>query len=193
VSTADYELRYLKAGTDLLEKYILAPDLYWPIGLRAGPGLPPYPNLTLSGILLMNQKIHARKLPEAQQTELAGLGDRMEQVKAHWRVAWSKKAANEFHSRLTLWGNFLDDYRDDPRSNVDRYDYEVSRRAQLTLLMPEAEQIPAVEEELLNGLDKFLLSIFISGEFIWEPELISGFPRDVYWYLYGKPSREALS
>ncbi len=193
MSAAEYEIRYIKAGLDLVEEYILSPDLFWPIGLRAAPGQPPYPSLTISGILLMSKKVHGRKLSEEQQEELAGLDDRLNEVKTHWRVAWGKKVAGEFHSRLTLWGNFLDDYREDSKSSVDRYGYEVSRRVQLALLAQEADQIPRVEMELLNGLDKYLRSVFIPGEFIWEAELASSFPQDVFWFLFGQPGSTKLS
>jgi len=40
----------------------------------------------------------------------------------------------------------------------------------------------------LITLDNTLLSVFASGDFVWESELISAFPREMYWYLWGAPS-----
>jgi len=60
---------------------------------------------------------------------------------------------------------------------------------QLQLLMKDAEGIPAEEIQLLDGLDKLLRSAFKPGNFIWEADLASGFPPQVYWYLYGEVNK----
>lgn len=182
----EYDLNYLKAGVQALEDYLLSSDLYWPIGIREPRGETPYPRLTLGGILLAQARLHAHKdLSDEQKAMLASLDGQIEATRSKWKVAWGKKAANEFRSRLRLWSNFLDEYRDNPAANVDRYAYEASRRVQLHLLGPQADQVPQAELELLSGLDQLLHASLLRGDFIWDSRLAAGFPNDPYWYLYG--------
>ena len=183
--SVDYELRYLQAGISVLEDYILANDLYWPIGVRAESGNPPYPRLTLGGMLFAQKKARARPLNSNQQGELEDIENQMKDLRNRWRGAWEKKAAAEFHSRLKLWNNFWEDFRENPDANLDRYNYEVNRRVQLELLADAAGNLSRAEVEMLRGLDGKLRTMLMPGDFIWESELASSFPSDKYWYLYG--------
>ena len=38
---------------------------------------------------------------------------------------------------------------------------------------------------MLSGLDRYLKSVLKSDGFIWEVEVQRGFPKEIYWYLYG--------
>lgn len=188
--SAEYDLRYLRAGLELLEKYLLSQDLYWPIGVKTPAGEPPYPPLTLGSLKLSQLRARARVKTSEQQVELARLDEQIDAVRSRWRAAWSQKAAAEFRSRLNLWRNFIEDYREQPAANIDRYSYEVGRRVQLYLLAQDMDDIPQADANLLNGLDKYLAAVFLSGPFVWEAELAPSFPPDPYWYLYGLPRRE---
>jgi hypothetical protein len=114
------------------------------------------------------------------------LGSEIEAMQARWRVAWEKKAAREFHARLNLWRDYLEDYRANPERDADRYAYEVRRRVMLHLLEPFARDAPPAEFEMLRGLDLILQGSFISGRFIWDDWVESAFPALPYWYLYGR-------
>jgi hypothetical protein len=187
--SAEYDLRFLRAGTELLEDYLKSSEVYWPVGVQSPAGDPPYPQLTLSALLLARIRARARVATPAGRAELAQLEEQIDTLRTRWRVAWEKKAAADFHARLVLWRNYLEDYRENPEANVDRYAYEVTRRVQLQLLEREAEAVPEAEFTLLEGLDHLLKAVFLPGEFIGEPDLASSFPADPYWYLYGKPKK----
>ena len=73
-----------------------------------------------------------------------------------------------------------------PRNHADRFSYEVSRRVQLELLAAQAAGIPDAEIDLLTGLDRVLEGLFVPGNFVWDEELVSGFPKSPFWYLYGR-------
>ena len=185
MSSAEYDLRYLRAGMDLLEDYIQSSELYWSIGISAEAGQTPYPEMTLGGILLFLQRAKAHKLSPQQQAELAELDAKLSSTRLRWRAVWGKKATHAFRARLKLWSNFLEDYRRNSGANVDRYHYEVTRRVQLHLLQSDADDRYEAEDQLLIGLDEFLKAVFVADDFIWDPELATGFPPDPYWYLYG--------
>ena len=182
----EYDLRYLQAGLPVLEGYLLSNDLYWPAGVSALFGEPPYPQLTLGGLELAMTRTQAHSLAAAQSAQLDSLTAQFNAIRSRWRTAWGKKARVEFHWRLNLWRDFLAEYRESPGEYFDRYAYEVTRRVQLHLLRLDAEGIPFEEIGLLDGLDRLLKAAFQPGQFVWEAHLASSFPQQIYWYLYGK-------
>jgi hypothetical protein len=184
--TASYDLQYLQAGLDQLESYLLSGDIYRPIGIQAGRGEPPYPQLTLGSLLLARLRAQVSAEIPAEKLELERLDQQIEALRSRWRSAWSNKAQAEFRSRLNLWRDFLEEYRQDPASNRDRYAYEVNRRVLLELLTPETMQLPIPSQQALAGLDQWLRSSLTPGPFIWEASLAPSFPRATFWYLYGK-------
>ena len=110
----------------------------------------------------------------------------MDRIQSNWRVAWEKKAGHSFSVRLKMWRDYIEEYRQGPLDNADRYPYEVRLRTMLALLRSEGGAIPSAEVDLLAILDKFLDTVLVCDGFIWEPELQPGFPENVYWYLYGR-------
>ena len=181
----DYDLRYLAAGLEALEPYLLNSGLYWPPGVEAKAGQPPYPSLTPGSLLLALRRAEIRASADGSQVEFKRICDRFYKIKTQWLTAWEKKTAQDFHARLGLWRNFLEEFREKPAANLDRYSYEITRRVQLHLLLPEAGDLPAAELQMLSGLDRKLKAIFREGDFVWETDLIPAFPKDPFWFLYG--------
>lgn len=190
----EYDLRFLEAGAEQLEVYLLSTELYWPPGVNAQAGEPPYPQFTLGALLLARQRARATAGSYNQQTALNRVESQIESVRGRWRVAWGKKAAADFQARLNLWRDFLDEYRKDPEANSDRYTYEVNRRVQLELLSAQIDDISPAQDEFLTGLDLRLRTLLEPAGFIWPPELVDSFPSSTYWYLYGRlPAQPAYA
>ena len=185
MASIEYDLGYVSEGLASLESYLLSDDIYWNLRAASPPGEPAYPLLSLGGLLLAKARLVARRLPTEQSGRLSQLETGIERNRTHWRTAWTKKAEREFTARLRLWRDFIEEYRQSPEANIDRYAYEVSRRVMLHFLQAEATQISEQEQEMLAGLDKILLAVFIPGEFIWDNELRNGFPPQIFPYLYG--------
>lgn len=184
--TLEYDLGYLRAALTMLDDYLLSNDLYWSIGNSPPRGEPPYPSLTLGGVLLAQARAHAHPRPGNLIEQIASADEQLNAVRGRWRSAWGRKAGRDFHARLNLWRDFLEEYRQNPEANLDRYAYEVRRRAMLHLLESGAGEIPKAEQELMAGLDRLLRIALIPGDFVWEVELAAGFPEETYWYLYGR-------
>ena len=164
----EYDLGYLQAGVNILESYLLSSELYWTVGVRPPGGGPAYPQLTLGGINLSLARLRSMHLSVHNEAIFKSLEAEIGAMRLDWQVRWEDKASHEFHARLFLWRDFLEEYRANPANHVDRYAYEVSRRVMLQLLSSDAVKVPKVEVELLEGLDTLLKSIFIPGPFIWE-------------------------
>lgn len=181
-----YEISYLQNTLELLEKYVLSADIYWPVRSAPEAGELPFPSLTLGGVLLSLARLSSTTISDQHQAMREQLRGDIESIAIRWRVAWESKAVREFHARLILWRDYLDEYRSNPENNTDRYSYEVNRRVMLHLLEPYVEHAPEAEKEMLRGLDQLLKATFQAGEFIWDAWLESAFPPQPYWYLFGK-------
>ena len=91
--------------------------------------------------------------------------------------------AREVSNRTRLWSQFLADYSHDPEKNQESYRTEARGRAILQLLLAEIPD--AAETAALAELDGLLKSRLTPGDFLWEPELQSAFPKSDFWFLYG--------
>jgi hypothetical protein len=185
MSTVDYDLRYMMAGVDIFEEYLLSEDYYWPIGIRAGSGETPYPYLTLEGLLLSRQRLQDRSMSTDQWANYSRYTQKMDRLHLKWQVAWDKKAVKGFHSRFKMWGDYLSEYRDDAEGQADRYGYEVRLRVMLHLLQAGVKQQLMSEIGQLNTLDNSLRTWLMRSQFLWESALEISFPKETYWYLYG--------
>jgi hypothetical protein len=190
LTSAQYDLTYLEACIIALKDFLLANDLYWPVGVNPPAGEPPFPQLTIGGLLLSRERAKGRHLILEQELLLAKLLQNLHAVISDWRVAWSSKAAREYRMRLNMWRNFIEEYRKDPEGNADRYPFEARLRVMLHLLQAEADKLDSAELEMLAGLDKVLRTVFVTGEFVWDVDVMDGFPQEVYWYLFGKLPEE---
>jgi hypothetical protein len=186
VPSFEHDYGYLKAGLKGLEPYLLASDVYWPLGASAPAGDPPYPMLTLGGILLTDARLNALPLQPVQIVALQKLQSELNALKTHWRVTWEKKAAHEFSARLRLWAAYLEEMRLQPENHIDRYAFEVSRRVMLALLQEQSAELPKAETDLLSSLDGLLRILFAEGDFVWEEVYRRAFPKEKFWYLYGQ-------
>lgn len=184
--TAEYDLNYLKAGLEQLDAYLLSRNLYWPVQIAPRRDEAPYPQMTPGALLLASRRLEVTAKTPAQQDEYRKLTERMEQITYQWRTAWGKKTRLDFSARLNRWGNFLEEYRERPSANADRYPYEVQRRVQLHLLGPHTLDMPPAMLDNLSGLDGLLQAVFIPGPFVWEANLEPAFPSAQFWFLYGR-------
>lgn len=184
MASADYDLGYLETAAELLESYLLSKEIYWKMVASSPPGEPGYPSLTLGGMLLASARLQSRQLSSSQEMRKTKVGDKIHQNQMRWRSAWGNKAREEYRSRLDLWRNYLEEFRQDPEGNFDRFRYEVSRRVMLDLLSQEADHIPAAQVQMLAGLDRILEGLMVPGDFIWDETLAAGFSVEEYPYLY---------
>jgi hypothetical protein len=182
--SADEDLRFLKLAVNCLEDYLISEEIYWPLeGSRYPPGIPS--NRLSLGILLLTQKrLHARHLNDDHSAEFRLCDQRIDEAHARWKTHWETKAAQEYPARMRLWGNYLEEYRQDPAANYYAYSREVDRRVMLELLGQTAP-IPRQQQIRLQKLDYELHLSFIPGTFLWASDLSEGFPREQFWYLYG--------
>jgi hypothetical protein len=176
----DQDLSYFKAGLESLETYLLSDELFWPLGEA-------WLHLTIGGMLLTGKRLTVGPI----QNEWPALSARLDALRSRWRAAWERKSGREFHSRIDLWRNYLQEVREG--SDPSYYSQQVQWRVMLQLLGSEFSVSPQ-ESETVTVLDLILKSIWLPGVFVWDAGLSAAFPEQEYWYLYGRviPDREEL-
>ena len=183
--TFEYDRGYVEKGIELLESYLLADAAYWPMDIRPPAGEPPYPMLTLEGLLLSRQRLLAYRGDPINEDQAMKLSMAVDNIHNHWQVAWENKSARAYKTRLTMWENYLEEYWGAPESHADRYAYEVRLRVFLTLLSTISGMVETDKSGELTRLDGYLKMLLIAGQFIWGDDIQAGFPAQEYWYLYG--------
>ena len=161
MSTLAQDRKFLEAAIPELQNYLLSKELYATV-----PGSFTLPRLTLGGLLLARQRL-------GPQADL--LAVQIDAIRSKWQAAWDAKVRHEVRARSDLWKNYLIDYRESPKNYRDEYPEQVRFRAMLTLLGEEA-----------NDFDEMVKGVFVPGEFVWEKECAEQFPRDTFWFLFGK-------
>jgi hypothetical protein len=181
----EYDLRYLQAGLDVMEAYLLSDEVFWPLSANPPEGSMDFPSLSLGGLLLARERFTTYPVTNAQEVQRQQVLSNLEGVRSKWRVAWEKKAGRSFSLRLRMWRDYVEEYRNSPQENADKYSYEVRLRVMLNLIISESGKGLQAEVDLLSVLDGYLRSVLDKNGFIWEPEIQPGFPVNPYWYLYG--------
>ncbi len=177
---------FMQAAVPGLQDYLLSRDLYRPLPLPPrAPREAQIPQLTIGSLLLSQARLSALALDPACQSDLAGYRQTIADVREEWRSNWSRKAGQEFPSRLRQWGQYLHDLRGDPLAHVSSYQNEVRQRAILRLLKAELlEGLPQNEIDQADLVDGVLRGLSRPGPFVWEPEVEPAFPREAFWFLY---------
>lgn len=134
--------------------------------------------------MLTVARLQAGGLDHEQNSRFTRLLMQYDQIRSRWRSAWEYKCRHSFRQRLNQWRNFLEELREDPEENSDRYPYEVRWRVILELLMADIPEVPPSEKNLLSVLDTLLQALTVPGSFVWEADLESGFPAERFWFLY---------
>ncbi len=186
MSSINYDIAYLQAGLEQLESYLLSTDLFGQLHAKALPGELPFASLTLGNVLLSMKKLSAYHLEADQVDIFHELEGRLDVLRSRWRVAWEEKVKQEYPVRLRQWARFLEEVRRDPENHADRYAYEVRLRVILDLLGEEVEGLVVENEDKLFALDDLLRRDFLEGVFVWDEGMREGFPKEVYWYLWGR-------
>lgn len=186
----EFDLGVLKSFVGELDPFLKSDVVFWKIGGRAVAGRQ-MPMLSLGGLQLTRRILAAgrSRLTPAQLTDYAQLDRQAEEFLAHWPANVEKKALSEIRSRLNIWASALDECGDNPAACAENYHTNVNSRVYVALLWPLVQSSPATAKhrQRLSTLDSRLRGIFISGGLVWDPALASQFPREEFWFLYGRP------
>jgi hypothetical protein len=112
----------------------------------------------------------------------------LETARSAHRQRYEARALHDLHGRLDAWAWYLDDYAKQPSEEAPYYPAQAHTRLAIALLLDElahnAEAAPLVQR--LFVLDERLRADWIGGAFVWHSSLAHAFPRESFWWLYGR-------
>ncbi len=186
----DYNVALIEAMLGEIAAYLLSPEVYWPLERHAPAGGPPFPRLSLGGLLLAFDELEAAQAEMSPAQAESAL--RLRAARADWEkerpAGLARKAAAELHSRLDLWRAYMADLAEQPDAG-EAWAGQVAHRVMASRLAPMASGEPGFPalEARLRSLDARLEGVFKRGEFVWDPRLQAVYPPGPYWFLYGRP------
>jgi hypothetical protein len=183
--TAD--LTACRAMADEFEAYLRSDVLYWQMD-AARPGGEQLPKLTIGGFLERARRLRAAPLASVQLAALDEAIRRFEQARDAQRQRYEVRALHDLRGRLDAWTWYLDDYAKQPIEEAPYYSARAHTRLAITLLLDElAHNAEAASlAHRLFALDERLRADWIAGAFVWHNSLAHAFPRESFWWLYGR-------
>lgn len=181
------DLKILEAMAAEMDEYLRNGNLFWPLSDSS------LPRLTLGGYLMRQHRLLAlrHQLSDTDQERLAAAVAQFDEALEEKVVALEQRAHEEVRARLRQWNEYLKELRDPSMSAGDYYRSAVETRAMLAALVNQLESPPyRLDRRVLNELasfDRVLANYWEAGEFIWPEEWAEAYPRQRYWWLYGRP------
>ncbi|MFN2223110.1 MAG: hypothetical protein PVH65_03355 [Chloroflexota bacterium] len=185
------DLKILEAMAAEMDEYLRNGNLFWPLSDSS------LPRLTLGGYLMRQHRLLAlrQQLSDADQERLDAAEAQFEEALEEKVVAFETRAHKELRARLRQWHEYLKELRDPSLVAGDYYSSAVETRAMLAALLNKLETPPyKLDRRVLNELasfDRVLANYWEAGEFIWPETWAEAYPRQRYWWLYGRPRTRA--
>lgn len=179
------DLVVLEAMAAEMDEYLRRDVLFWPL---RGSDLP---RLTLGGFLMRQHRLLQLRdlLSMAEQERLHAAIKRYHEAQEEKIVRLEKKAHEELEARIRQWREYLNEVKGG--SSVAYYPSAVDTRAMIRALVNQLRISPyQLNEEVPSQialLDRELSRIWESGDFVWPFDWQPAYPREEYWWLYGRP------
>lgn len=166
------DTRLILAAGEELAQYLSSPITLWRVKHCNQPLSPGNLLLAIARLKTVN--------------EIVGLRDEInkaEELIDTRRQAWENHARQEIPLRLNQYRELVDEYLEQGAIDAS-YRSNIGTRVKLELLFRSLAAEPYVEQRKAQELDRQFGVLLPEGDFIWEPELETGFPKSIYAYLY---------
>jgi hypothetical protein len=178
MASTEARLAWYAAALDELPSFLLSDEMLWPL---QNPPAQVRQDLSLGGLLLMQDDLRGEvSLPAAGRRRLDELDERWASLRESHAGALARKARRERRMRVRLWKAYLTDLGETP-GLVEEYPHQVRQR----VMFERLEELGTAADE--PRLDDPLRDRFRAGPFVWDEALKGAYPRERYWFLYGRP------
>ena len=186
MESKEIERLFAESTLNELKDYLLSSTLFWSLSL---PGInkdekSSIPKLTPGNLYLCLRKINTYVFTPDLNLGVKDIEAGIFVILEHWQSNWRKKAELEYPIRINLWESYLRDLKINPALNMGSYRYQVRNRIILDLLDEEINIAKNDDILHIRSLDDNLKKLVTDGDFIWQSDLIRGFPKNQYRYLY---------
>ena len=183
-------LELAKAMVDVFEDYLLKDTLYQQLIVKTAAGdrmLKMSVGTLLEALQDLTYAEEAGQLTSDQSQQLQELKSTVRLLAARHGQAYRAKLVRELKSQLDSWQWFLQDCQEERARCRDEYPFEVRIRNRIALLMSElGDAVPAELAARLEKLDQRLREMLVPGDFLLDKGLAPRYPREQYWWLYGR-------
>ena len=175
-----------------LDDYLLGDAMYLPVGGGFFRGSTT-PQMTLGALLLRRRRL-SRLRAKLKRTDGFRLDDALAQhddLQREWTLHYEQKLQREVPMRLKLMAAFFRECSDNPRECAGAYAVEALRRTIVQEILDAMDDFGYDKRETTAGVqraDQALRQLLHAGEFIWSPLLEPVYPRETFWWLYGRPA-----
>ncbi|NDJ84573.1 MAG: hypothetical protein GYB66_01680 [Chloroflexi bacterium] len=182
---SEHDLRVLKAMVAHLTPYLYEDELFGQVDNRL-------PKLTLGGLLMRLYRLEqfAEHLSPAQRQDIQEARKHLEATQYEWLNHYKDKIQQELPSRINAINWYLDDCRQNPVGCDSGWPNEAEKRTIIAHLRDEAERLDILSREtkgMISDLDGRIRHFHKPGAFIWSDDLKPVYPRERFWWLYGRP------
>jgi len=186
----DRDLKEIAKMGETLQHYVLSDMLYMSIegGLFGSRDMP---QITMGAFLLRLRRLNQFRdeMNGVQQATLDKAIAQHNAVRNEWTVHYEQKMEREAESRLKLLAEFFRDCRDNVKECSDAYRVEALKRTivqELVMALDEQGYESQAVKSRVYHTDKELRGWVTDGEFIWSDKLMSVYPKERFWWLYGR-------
>lgn len=184
---AQHDLSILEEMVAELPEYLLSDATHWNM-VQAD-----MPKLTIGGCLMRQQRLKVvRKLLSSEdQARLNDILQRLNKILNDNIVRIETRTHQELHARLSQWAGYLARMKSETLSQPEYYASVVDTRvviaSMITLLSSPPYQLAEQVLRETDALDGNLRNHWQEGPFVWPEVWQPAYPRQMYWYLYGRP------
>lgn len=183
-----HDLVTVEAMASEMDEYLRNDVLFWPMAQSE------LPRLTLGGFLMRQHRLLALRnlLSQSEEERLRKALDQYHGALEEKVVRFEEKAHEELEARLRQWQNYIAELKQG--IGVAYYESAVEPRAMIEALISQLRTHPyKLQEEAprkLAVLDRELRQVWEAGEFVWPEAWTIAYPREKYWWLYGRPRKK---
>jgi hypothetical protein len=181
------DLTILEAMAAGMNDYLMSKTLWQTIQIGM-------PQLTLGGYLMRQHRLLALSdvlLNESERARLKEAVSQFDQALRGKETYFEQKAQRELDARLRQWSEYLRELEGEDAEGAAYYPSSVETRAMIAALIDKLQTDPyRLESDILSKIDLLdarLRQRWTGGEFVWPSEWQPAYPRDRYWWLYGRP------
>lgn len=174
-----------------LDDYLERDRTFMPIKVET-PMDTRWPTISIGAVLsrLARVRAFADRLSDEQRQIVREVEEALDRVRRWYPERFREHALRELSSLTDSWRWFLDDCYEKEQGCAEAYPTEARTRTTMQLIIDYLgeDQVPWELIGKIEAQDHRLRMRFREGDFIWPQELASQFPRERYWWLYGKPA-----
>ncbi len=182
------ELKILSSMVAHLTPYLYEDELFGHISNNL-------PKLTIGGLLLRLHRLEglAQTLSSGQRQEVQQARDHFDSMRYEWQNHYTQKIVQEIGARINSIKWYLDDCAENMAGCDSGWPNEAEKRTMIAHLEAEAVRLDALPKDLkasIGALDTQMRRFYRPGNFIWDEQLLPVYPREDFWWLYGRPGAE---